>query len=68
MDTLTVIESSADVEVIFFVNAMQYALTPKNLVRVTALDAWAIKVSKVQLSSGAHVNNVAASTYRKPTY
>ena len=44
--SVDIVESSSDLEFIFFVNAMRYGLSGSNSVKVTGKDVWAVQVEK----------------------
>ena len=65
-----ILESSSELEFIFFINAMRYELSGSNAINVTGKDVWAVRVEKLSPPEGADFRSafaLSAKSYAKPT-
>lgn len=63
-----VLSSTEDTRIVFFINAMRYALHASNIVRITGKDVWAIDLGTRTLPSTVRADATGYSRFRKPTY
>jgi hypothetical protein len=64
--TLEVLQGSANIELIFFINAMRYAFGDVNSVQITTQDAWAVQMEKTVVEPDAQVSANGVSEFAKP--
>lgn len=63
---IEIVQSTGDVELIVFVNAMRYVLQGVNSVRITGKDVWAVNVDKQSHFSAENDAFPTASSFTKP--